>query len=80
MPTVIRKNGFQIIIWTDDHPPMHVHVFKAESELIVNLGDEQTSATIRNNYAMSRRDARQALRLIEENQNLLIEVWRQIHG
>ena len=80
MPTVFRKNGFQGIIWTDDHPPMHVHIFKAEAELIVNLGDEQTSATVRDNFAMRRSDVRRALRLVDENQSLLIEVWRQIHG
>lgn len=80
MPTVLRKNGFQIIIWTDDHPPMHVHIFKAEAELIVYLGDEQTSATVRENYAMRRSDIRQALRLVDENQDLLTEIWRSIHG
>ncbi|MCY7345362.1 MAG: DUF4160 domain-containing protein [Pyrinomonadaceae bacterium] len=78
MPTVIRKKGFQVIIWTDDHPPMHVHVFKAEAELIVNLGDRQ--AAVRDNYAMKRTDVRQALRLIDENRNLLTEKWREIHG
>ena len=74
MPTVLRKSGFQIIIWTDDHPPMHVHDFKAEAELIVYLGDENTSATVRENYAMRRSNVRQALRLVAENQDFLIEV------
>ena len=80
MPTVLRKSGFQIIIWTDDHPPMHVHVFKAEAELIVYLGDENIPATVRENYAMRRSEVRQALQMVAENQNLLIEVWRRIHG
>ncbi len=80
MPTVIRKNGFQVIIWTDDHPPMHVHVFRAEGELIINLGDEQTPATVRDNYGMRRDDVRRALRLVDDNQNLLTEKWREIHG
>lgn len=73
MPTVIRKNGFQIIIWTDDHPPMHVHIFKAEAELIVNLGGEQISSSVRDNYAMRKNDVRQAIQLVEDNRDLLTE-------
>lgn len=73
MPTVIRKNGFQIIIWTDDHPPMHVHIFKVEAELIVNLGGEQISSSVRDNYAMRKNDVRQAIQLVEDNRDLLTE-------
>lgn len=26
MPTVLRVDGYQVIIFTSDHPPAHVHV------------------------------------------------------
>ncbi|MCY7377227.1 MAG: DUF4160 domain-containing protein [Pyrinomonadaceae bacterium] len=80
MPTLVRKNGSQIIILINDHLPMHVHVFKAEGELIVNLGDEQKPAAVRDNFGMRRSDVRQALKLVNENHNLLAEKCRGIHG
>ncbi len=80
MPTVLRKNGFQIIIYTEDHPPMHVHIFKAEGELIVNIGDELADISIREYRGMRRSDRRLALRLVTENLIILVEKWREIHG
>ena len=80
MPTIIRKDGFQVIIYTEDHLPMHVHVFKAEGELIVNLGDVNTAVSVRNNFDMSGRNERQALILVGKNQVLLQEKWSEIHG
>jgi hypothetical protein len=29
MPTVLRDEGFEVRIYTSDHPPPHVHVAKA---------------------------------------------------
>ena len=59
---------------------MHVHVFKAEGELIVNIGDELANISIRENYGMRRSDRRQALHLVTENLGVLVEKWREIHG
>ena len=80
MPTVLRKNGFQVIIWTNDHEPMHVHVFKAEGELVINLGNGKAEISIRENYGMRNTDLRRALSLISRNHDLLLEKWREIHG
>lgn len=79
MPTLLNQNGFRVMIYTDDHEPMHVHVFK-QGEIIVNLGDENTPVSIRKNYGMSRPDARRALILVGANQEFLQERWREIHG
>ena len=80
MPTLLRKNGFQVIIWTNDHEPMHVHVFKAEGEIVVNLGNDKAEVSIRENYGMRNADLRRALSLVSRNHNLLLEKWREIHG
>ncbi len=80
MPTVLRKNGFQVIIWTNDHEPIHVHVFKAEGELVINLGNDKVEVSIRENYGMRNTDLRRALSLISRNHDLLLEKWREIHG
>ena len=80
MPTVLRKNGFQVIIWTHEHLPIHVHIFKGDGELIVNLGNDEADISIRDDYDMRNSDLRQALRLITKNHNFLLEKWREIHG
>lgn len=60
MPTIIRRDGFQVVIWTNDHEPMHVHIFKAGGELAVNLGDSNTAVSVRDNFGMSNKDERKA--------------------
>jgi len=80
MPNVLRKNGFQVIIWTQDHLPIHVHIFKNDGELIVNLGNNEAEISVRGNYGMRNSDVRQALRLITPNHSFLLEKWREFHG
>jgi hypothetical protein len=80
MPTVLRRDGFEFRIHTDDHEPSHVHVFKAEGEVVINLGDATTKPFVRENARMSVKDERRALRLATEQQNYLLERWRKIHG
>lgn len=80
MPTVLRQDGFNIIIWTDDHAPSHIHVFRAGEELVVNLGDTQTGIEIRENKGMKRKNIRRAVDIIEANQLFLLQEWERIHG
>ncbi|CAN5725675.1 hypothetical protein BH10CHL1_BH10CHL1_13980 [soil metagenome] len=44
MPTIFRQDGLAFIIYLNDLIPSYVHVFKAEAELIVNLGNEVDAA------------------------------------
>ena len=37
MPTVIRQAGFEVRIYTLDHPPPHVHVWKAGAVVKIDL-------------------------------------------
>jgi hypothetical protein len=39
MPTILFINGFQFIIWPDDHEPPHVHVFKGDGEAKIQIGN-----------------------------------------
>ena len=80
MPTVLRQNGFAVMIPVDDHLPPHVHVKKGGNELIVNLGDEWSKASVRKNRGMSKSELAQALRIINTNQKQLLAGWREIHG
>lgn len=35
MPTVLRKDGFNFVIYPDDHEPMHMHVKQAGKEVVI---------------------------------------------
>jgi len=37
MPTVLREDGFEVRIYTFDHPPAHVHVAKAGAIVRIEL-------------------------------------------
>jgi hypothetical protein len=79
MPTVLRKDGFRIVIYPDDHLPSHVHVFSGESEVKINLGSEIDLAEIIE-YRGKRNIAIKALSLVIEHQRELLKAWRGIHG
>lgn len=64
----------------DEHPPAHVHVWKAEGEAIIHLGNEDELPSVHQVNRMSAKDARKALAIVEENQELLLAEWRRIHG
>ena len=42
MPTIYRQNGFEVMIYTNDHRPAHVHIFKADGEVLIYLGSDIT--------------------------------------
>lgn len=77
MGTVHQESGFNFKINTDDHEPMHVHVWHQGNLLIVNF---QTEVVIRNNYGFNRNEARRAVTIVEKQQEILQEKWREIHG
>lgn len=79
MPTIVIKNGFRIVIYPDDHLPPHVHVFKSDQEVKINLGDFNLAPSLIEAW-MNKKDTRKAFELVIENQEILIEAWREIHG
>jgi hypothetical protein len=80
MPTVLRQDGFDVMIYTDDHPPAHVHVRKAGGEVVINLGDDETPPSIREVHGMKKQDTRKAVIIVEDNQVYLLSMWGEIHG
>lgn len=79
MPTVLRESGFQVIIYTDDHLPMHVHVKYQGREALVNLGTETENVVLRENRGLNRNQLRRAIEIVEDNQLFLIAKWREIY-
>ncbi len=81
MPTVHRESGFVIRIYPNDHLPCHVHVGKADGEVIILLGSETAPPTIDRIYGdISDRDIAKALQIVQANQTKLLTAWKMIHG
>lgn len=76
MPTVLRKDGFSIMIYTQDHVPAHVHVWRAGGEIVVNIATLEITRA----EQMNRRDSDKAVEIVEKNREYLRERWHEIHG
>ncbi|MEQ9485335.1 DUF4160 domain-containing protein [Coleofasciculus sp. F4-SAH-05] len=80
MATILRKDGFSVRIYTNDHLPSHVHVIKAGGEAKINLGSETERPSFVKIWKMSDSDAVRAMKLVIAHQTALLEKWRDIHG
>ena len=76
MPTVLRQDGFRVMIFVDDHEPPHAHCFKADGVIVIELDPIR----VRKNDGLKTHDIRRALRLIEQHQQMLLNTWRRFHS
>lgn len=74
-PTVLREQGYRIIIYYNDHEPAHVHVKKDKNEVRIQLEPIQ----IMDNHRFKPNEIKTILRLIEKYQTLLLDTWNAIH-
>ncbi len=80
-----QKNLY-VYIYTNDHEPAHVHVFLGrksdynDSEAKINIGNDEKPPSFVNIYNISNKVANQALCLVAENQEMLLEKWKEIHS
>jgi Domain of unknown function (DUF4160) len=86
MPTIIRQDGFRIVIYPNDYLPAHVHVVKGDGEVRISLGnakDGQVSSIpprlITVTGKISDKDVAKALSLVTEHQIELLDKWSEIH-
>lgn len=66
-------------IFVDDHPPVHVHVFGDGQAEINLLGSDGAPDLVWTN-GMTRGETRRAVRIVVEQQALLLAQWEDIHG
>ncbi|MFL5386748.1 MAG: DUF4160 domain-containing protein [Longimicrobiaceae bacterium] len=76
MARVCDGDGFQVHIWPNDHPPAHVHVYRAEGLAIVNL----LTMGIRAAYELKPAELRHAVAIVEANRDRFLQKWREIHN
>jgi len=77
VPAIAREDGYEIRIYTLDHPPPHVHVAKAGAVVKIDLA---TCLVIEIVGKISDREAKRAEELVAKYAPLLKKEWTKIHG
>lgn len=80
MPTVLRKDGFAVRIYFNDHLPSHVHVFKGGGQVRISLGSEVENPQLIEIQGMSDKEAIKALEIVTVHRLELLQKWEEIHG
>ncbi len=84
---VDESQSLYFYIYTDDHIPAHVHVFKGRKNegnrhnVKINIGNEdEPPSIVKADLDMRNTDIKAAWRLVAENQEFLLNKWQEIHG
>ena len=79
MITVLRSQGLEFAIYTDDHPPPHVHVYGGGKAKIALVGRNGRPELLRAS-GLKDGDIRKAMRVVVEHREELLQMWSEIHG
>ena len=79
MVTIFRESGLRFVIYRNDHPPPHVHVFGDGSVKIALTNEDGVPEVVRA-AGMKASDVRKALRIVSKRQAALPERWEEFHG
>jgi hypothetical protein len=76
MATAHREDGFTFRIWSNDHTPPHVHAWQGGEMAIIRILTREVIEV----RGMKPPDVVRAVRIVAENEALLLQAWRDIHG
>jgi len=76
VPTVLRREGYEIVIYFNDHVSPHVHAFKGNGEARIQLDP----VVVRQVWKMKKQVVLRAKRIVATNREYLLEKWEEIHG
>jgi len=79
MITALRAGGLRVAIFTDDHPPPHVHVL-GDGEVKIPLTGASGRPEVIQSIGMKKSDVAKALKIIEQELALLLKLWSELHG
>ena len=83
MVRILEEGPFRVYLYSPprEHQPPHVHVECTRGgEVLIVIGDEYEPPFVWQNHHMRAADARQALRIVEENQMRFLAEWKRLHG
>ncbi|UDF05688.1 DUF4160 domain-containing protein [Asticcacaulis sp. AND118] len=81
MPTLLTLRNIRIAIYTNDHPPPHVHALKGnEAEARFRLNGSQGPVELWDHEGFKLSELNEIGALIAENLEAICEKWSEIHG
>ena len=77
MGKILEENGFRVYIYSNDHPPMHVHILKGSSEAKVHLVGTTTEPEllIKDNYGFKSQELTKILKIVEQHYGYIKQRW-----
>jgi len=81
----LQFDGVLFIVYSNDHPPRHVHGFASETEVIVNLRPDGNVALADRKDAIrpanaKRSDLKKILAAAAQHFEELAILWEEVHG
>jgi hypothetical protein len=81
----LRWAGVGFVVYSNDHPPRHVHGFHGETEAIVDLRLDRTVVLEKRGDAVrpanaKRSDVKKILKAAAERFGDLAALWEAVHG
>ena len=70
----------RVVVYPNDHRPPHVHVIGQGHEAVFTRNDSVGPVTLKENYGFSARDLTRTEYELEENLDVLLSAWEEIHG
>jgi hypothetical protein len=77
MPTILEKDGFKFLFYSNEHLPIHVYVRYGGGEAVFNV-EEQVE--LRESHGLKLRELSKAQMLAEQNRQLIIQKWHEYLG
>jgi hypothetical protein len=76
MPTILRLDGFRVVIYPNDHSPAHVG---KTAEAVFELHCAEGPVTLRESYNLEKRELRRLMKEPDLQLSLLCDEWEMIH-
>ncbi len=77
MPEIFREQGFKVVIYFDDHEPAHVHIYKGDSEIRIQIKGQCEILSVKG--SISSKEQKKAMKLVTTHQSELLQIWEEIH-
>ena len=74
MPTILNKDGYKFLFYSNEHRPIHVHVRHGGGEAVFVVEGE---VELRESQGFKVRELARAQMLAEENRAMIIQKWHE---
>lgn len=76
MPKILSERGVDVMIYLNDHEPPHCHCFVGDGQVVIII----ESLSIRESHNVKAKEEKKALKVVSDNQSLLLSAWDNIHS